>query len=871
MHNHFTAASPDFQDREPAGQPRPTDNIHLSTALLALAVGLSPGLPIEDGSKRPDGLWKQYQTTPATREEVIRWYRRRRTGNALFTGYGDLEALEWDSGGAAYQPFLEAAEKLGLGELVERIRAGYEEQSPSGGFHWLYRCSERRGSTALAKRPNPDNPDRPQVLIETRGVGGFLVTAPSNGKVHPSGEAYTLLRGGLDSIVTITPEERDALWALAESFDEMPEEPRPEPEPQPPPRAGSGQHRDGVRPGDDFNNRMSFADILEPAGWEAVHASGPVTYWRRPGKDHDWSATTGKTKGFKVFTTSTSLKARESYSRFGLYCQLRHRGDWTACVKDLVEQGYGTWVDGRGEEHQNPPPKRKQPGGAPPPDGSAAAEPPNGSAAGEDQPAAEPLNLTELGNARRLIVAHGDRLRYCKPLGLWLEWDDTRWRPDQTGAIWRWAKDTVRRLGHEAAEAATDQRRQATLRWALKSEEKKVLAAMIELAWSEPGIAIMPAALDADPWLLNTPSGTVDLKTGKLRPHRQEDLITKMTKVPFDPDAKCPRWEKTLLEIFADQRAERSDDERAAVAREMVAYVQRALGYSLAGVIGEHALFLCCGIGRNGKNTVLDTVHEILGDYATVALPRTFMAAGQNDHLAMVADLMGRRFVPTDEVEDGQQLAESVVKRLTGNKILKARFMRQNPFEFPALFKVWMPTNHKPEIKGQDEGIWSRIRVIPFERYFTPEERIKDLASQLVAEEGPGILAWLVKGCLEWQRLGLKEPEKVLDAITDYRAEQDTIGGFIEARCNDYRKVPNLRDVAKAKCEPLYSEYLDWCRANGLKDKEVLTSRKFGSQLKARGFKLAQSNGVSYRLAMTLKSAAIETRTPHTDGGDPPY
>jgi hypothetical protein len=305
-------------------------------------------------------LWKQYQTTPATREEVIRWYRRRRSGNALFTGYGDLEALEWDSAGAAYQPFLDAAEKLGLGDLVERIRNGYEEQSPSGGMHWLYRCPEGRGNTELAKRPNPDDPARPKILIETRGVGGFIVIAPSNGKVHSTGGSYTLLRGGLDSIVTITPDEREALWRLARTFDEMPEEPKPER----PPQAGSGQYQDGVRPGDDYNAKAQWEDILEPAGWEQVHTSGAVTYWRRPDKDKGWSATTGKTKGFKVFTSSTSLRAGESYSPFGLYCQIRHQGNWTACVKDLVEQGYGTWIDDRGEEHQNPPPKGQRPAAA---------------------------------------------------------------------------------------------------------------------------------------------------------------------------------------------------------------------------------------------------------------------------------------------------------------------------------------------------------------------------------------------------------------------------------------------------------------------------------------------------------------------------
>jgi putative DNA primase/helicase len=457
---------------------------------------------------------------------------------------------------------------------------------------------------------------------------------------------------------------------------------------------------------------------------------------------------------------------------------------------------------------------------------------------GRDRGRTGPPNLTEWGNARRLIAAHGSRLRYSRPLGLWLEWDGCRWRPDQTGAIWRWAKETVRNLGREAADTADDKLRTATLRWALKSEEKKVIGAMIELAWSEPDVAIMPDQLDRDPWVLNTPSGTVDLKTGQLRPHRQEDLITKSTSVPFDPRADYALWAKTLSEILADDE-------------EMVAYVRRALGYSLTGVIGEHALFLCHGTGRNGKNTVLDTVAAILGDYATVANPRTFLAAGQNDHLAMIADLMGRRFVPTDEVEEGSQLAESMVKRLTGNKVLKARFMRQNPFEFPVLFKVWMLANCKPEIQGQDEGIWSRIRLIPFEVYFPPERRIKGLSDRLVAEEGPGILRWMVEGCLEWQRIGLAEPRKVLEATTEYRSEQNVLMDFLGRCTHSYLDNPTLRDQAREKFGNLYGKYVSWCKENG--EKTILTSRKFGLKLTPLGYRPHEANGVRYRLGLTLR------------------
>jgi hypothetical protein len=351
-----------FTRSTPTGQPKLNGNIHLDVALKALELGLSPLPPAEDGSKEPLGhlaRWKRFQTEPATRHQVFKWYEHGRTGNGLATGYGNLECLEFDDR-ATYEAFKAAAIAMGLADLVEQIEAGYLEETPGGGFHWFYRCEKISGNTKLAERPAPteQDPHHREPLIETRGIGGFVVTAPSNGSVHPSGRPYVLLRGGLETIATITPDEREALWLLARTFDEVePEEPQ-DPEPQTSPQDSSDRDRDGVQPGADFNAKAKWSDIVEPFGWKAVHTSGPVTYWRRPGDDktEGWSATTGKTKGFRVFTTSTSLKTA-SYSRFGLYCALKHQGDWKACVKDLAAQGYGTWVDAEGKHHPNPRPK----------------------------------------------------------------------------------------------------------------------------------------------------------------------------------------------------------------------------------------------------------------------------------------------------------------------------------------------------------------------------------------------------------------------------------------------------------------------------------------------------------------------------------
>ncbi|HZA21609.1 MAG TPA: bifunctional DNA primase/polymerase [Dehalococcoidia bacterium] len=322
------------------------DNPVRTAALAAYDAGLCPIRPSLDGSKAPLGKWAEYQKERPTRGLIAQWYTNGYPALGTVTGKvaGNLEAFEFDDKASRYEPFKEAAQAAWLGNLVERIEAGYLERSPSRGIHWLYRCPDLKeldGNTKLArrlKRPEEKTHDKDnyQVLIETRGEGGFIILAPSHGPVHPTGKPYELLRGRFATIATITPEERRELWRLARTFDEVPLG-HDEHEVKPPASTPGG------RPGDDFNARAAWRDILEPHGWVLIYEREGIDYWRRPGKDRGISATTDyQASGLLyVFSTSTAFESERGYSKFAAYALLKHGGDFKAAAHDLAGRGYG--------------------------------------------------------------------------------------------------------------------------------------------------------------------------------------------------------------------------------------------------------------------------------------------------------------------------------------------------------------------------------------------------------------------------------------------------------------------------------------------------------------------------------------------------
>jgi putative DNA primase/helicase len=450
---------------------------------------------------------------------------------------------------------------------------------------------------------------------------------------------------------------------------------------------------------------------------------------------------------------------------------------------------------------------------------------------GEGGGEAQSFHLTDLGNAERLIARHGHNLRYCYPRRKWFVWDGTRWKIDENGEVMRYGKKTVRSIRHAAADADTKEERKRLWKHAKSSESKTRLRAMEELARSEEGVPAQPGALDADNWLLNTESGTVDLRRGKLFGHDRGDLITKKAPVSYDPEAECLRWLQFLDEVFAGDQ-------------ELIDYVQRALGYSMTGSTEEQKIFIPHGSGANGKGTFINTVKHILGDYAQATRPGLLMRRNSSGGPSEgEAALRGARFVSTSETGSRQKFSEATVKRLTGSDTVRARFLRENEIEFEPTHKIWLATNHKPVIEDTDHAIWRRIQLIPFNVTFSEEEQDEQLEEKL-KEEAPGILRWMVEGCRKWQKHGLDPAQSVREATSQYRSEMDVIGAFLDEEC-----VENSNATVQAST--LYQAYENWCDRKGEKPEK---QRGFGMRMTERGFERERKRDGYHYLGLGIRS-----------------
>jgi len=439
------------------------------------------------------------------------------------------------------------------------------------------------------------------------------------------------------------------------------------------------------------------------------------------------------------------------------------------------------------------------------------------------------LPYTDLGNAERLIAAHGSDLLYNYTDGYWYIWRGSRWIQDTTEQVKRWAHEVPRQMMTDAESIADEQMRKAMLKHARLSESERGTRAMLSQA--QPYLGVTTEVFDNDRWLLNCSNGTIELRTGELRPHRQDDYITKMIQVPYDSHASCEHWWKFLIKIFDNNT-------------DLIAFAQRAIGYTLTGDVSEQCLFFLYGSGRNGKSTFTETIMRVLGEFQIKASTDMLVAKPYGSGIPNdIARLAGIRMVVAAEIEAGRRLAESRVKDLTGGDTLTARFLHKEFFDFPPSHKLWIYGNHKPTVRGTDEGIWRRIILIPFLIEIPLEDCDPHFREKYLDTELPGILAWMVQGCQRWLQHGLKPPPDVLQATRAYRDEMDVLSSFIEECCD-------VAESSEVQCSVLYARYKVWCDQIG---EHPMGHRTFGEELERRGFQRYHRRTGEYRRGLRIR------------------
>lgn len=442
-------------------------------------------------------------------------------------------------------------------------------------------------------------------------------------------------------------------------------------------------------------------------------------------------------------------------------------------------------------------------------------------------------NMTDLGRAQRMAAMHDGVVKFMSS-GEWLKWTGHLWERVKKNSIVALAKDLCKRLHMEADSMAKGKLKADMKENALYSESRRGIDDMLTLLESEDNIYIPADVVDTHKFIFPVKNGMVNLETGAFSAGDPALLMTHGSSVEFDASAKCPRWEEFLLQVM------RGDSE-------LVKYLQRAIGYSMTGSTREHCLFFMYGYGANGKSTFLNILRALFGDLGTQSAAETFLdgkrsSSGPSGDLAR---LHGIRFIAASEMDDGKFLAEALVKALTSGDAITARHLFGRDFTFIPVGTYWLASNYKPTIRGNDNGIWRRMRIIPFEATFTPEQQDKMLEDKLMAEQ-PGILNWAIAGCLDWQKNGLPTPSAIKNATSDYREEMDIPGRWLKERCL-------IGEEYEVPFSEAYSDFQPWALENHRLD---FSAVRFAKMLKERGFTPTARPQRGYRGFVTRSSIA---------------
>ena len=453
-------------------------------------------------------------------------------------------------------------------------------------------------------------------------------------------------------------------------------------------------------------------------------------------------------------------------------------------------------------------------------------------------PASHEFALTDSGNAELLAYLNKGCLLYDHRLSRWLVWQLHWWAEDITGEVNRLAKQAARKRQARASDISDEDKRKATRKFALKSENRSAIEACIQLSKYEDELSDAGDRWDAEPLLLGVGNGVIDLKTGLLRNGSPSDRISLHANVNYDPDATCPRWEQFMEEIFLGNR-------------ELISYVKRAVGYSLTGITSEHVMFIAHGAGANGKSVMLRVLVDLLGGYAKVTPSSTLDTGNKSNISNDVAALVNRRLVWASETEQTSTLNEAKVKQLVHGDETTARKLYQEFFTFTPIAKIWYTVNDLPTVRDSSHGMWRSLHVIPFDAKFDGDKADPGLTDKLKAEFS-GILNWAILGCLAWQKEGLRLPSQVNEATTEYRNENDVLGEFLGSYCE-------LGEGLSTPATALYRAYTQWAESCGLREHEILRTKSFYKRLKSM-FKSNRTNkGVVY-LGLEVVAPMMEPR-----------
>lgn len=444
-----------------------------------------------------------------------------------------------------------------------------------------------------------------------------------------------------------------------------------------------------------------------------------------------------------------------------------------------------------------------------------------------DEELKELQRRTPVGQAEMFAARYGGDFRYNHFRELWLHYESPCWRPDADMAVYRAATDFVREQQRQALEIADHKRRAEEIAFAIKAESSKALSDLVKASTWNLVFADKGENWDVDPWLLAANNGVIDLKTGLLHPGKPSDRITLKCSVNYNPEATCPRWWQFLSEIFAGDT-------------ELVEFVWRLCGYIITGQTTERVVPMFYGRGANGKSVFLNVIATILGDYA-FALPFASLQFQKQEGIPNdLAALVGRRLVTMIEANDGLRLNEAKLKTLSGNDRISARFLHGEFFTFQPVAKFVLAMNHKPIAKDDSPGFWDRIRLVPFLHTFPQGKRDETLQATLIANEGEGILAWAVQGCMAWQAGGLTKPASVVEATAEYQADSDQLSEFVLACCS----ASNPESLTGAGV--VLKAYNGWADQRGFNKFERLTGTALGRLLSERYIKKRTVNGLFY-------------------------